>query len=260
MNFKKIRALLIDIDDTITCFKPHVDEADIPGHKTASLFDVLQSAGVELGRLTPEETAARIDKVKNTIRWWHWSDYIVELGLNPKTFWDYAYKKESAYLEATGSEIRGALERLQGAGILLYVASNNPSSGILHKLCLAGLAHMNGSKLFNQLLGATELQAMKWEPLYWRKAMAHTALDGNEIAVVGDNLRDDYEIPLSVGIAGTFLINRFEDLSRQDTDTLIHVQNFDQIAGHILMARACPAAGQGGLPMNGARGIIAETE
>jgi hypothetical protein len=53
-------------------------------------------------------------------------------------------------------------------------------------------------------------------------------------------LRDDYEVPHSVGLAGSFLVNRFEDLSARNTDTLVHVQSFDQIADHLLADRRKP--------------------
>jgi FMN phosphatase YigB (HAD superfamily) len=81
---------------------------------------------------------------------------------------------------------------------------------------------------------------MKWEPAYWKKALAHIALAPEEVAVVGDGMRDDYEIPHSVGLACTFLINRFEDLSSQNTDSLIHVRSFDQIAEYLLAHRRKP--------------------
>jgi FMN phosphatase YigB (HAD superfamily) len=238
----QVRALLIDIDDTITRVKPDRSNLKLKnnGNWTGSLFDVLQSAGVALGELTPDETARRIAKVKAHVSWWHWADYIVELGLDPKQFWDYAHEVESKYLEATGPEIRRALTQLRDNGVFLYVTSNNPNDGILHKLRLAGLANAHGAPLFSQLLGVSGLHAMKWEPAYWKKALAHIALAPEEVAVVGDGMRDDYEIPHSVGLACTFLINRFEDLSPQNTDSLIHVRSFDQIAEYLLTHRRKP--------------------
>lgn len=226
---KRIRGLLIDIDDTIVRFR-----ADQARQNTGSLMDVLQRAGVELGGLSAAETAARIERIKKDVRWWHWSDFIVELGLNPKRFWELAYTIESRYLEPTGPEILPALERLAAAGVLLYVTSNNPSSGILHKLRLAGIAHVNGTTLFSQLLGATELHAMKWEPVYWKKALAHIALDGDELAVVGDNPHDDYEVPHAAGIARSFILDRVRDRSAENTGGLAFVRSFDDVARAVL--------------------------
>ncbi|HOF19172.1 MAG TPA: HAD family hydrolase [Phycisphaerae bacterium] len=229
-----LKALLIDIDNTIVRAR-NPEGCDRNGSfNTGSLMNVLHAAGVELGGLTPEETARRIERVQQHYKWWHWSDFIVELGLEPKTFWEYAYEIEREYIEPTGPEISASLERLQEAGFLLYVASNNPSSGILHKLRLAGIGHVNGSPLFSQLLGGTELHAMKGERIYWQKVLAHTGLSAREAAVIGDNPHDDFVIPNSVGIRGSFIIDRHEDLSANSTDCLIYVKDFRQIVDILL--------------------------
>ena len=221
-NYGRIRALLVDIDDTVIRFRP--------GVKTDSLFGVLKAAAVSLGGLAPEEAAHRIGQVKEDIRWWHFSDFIVALNLNPKRFWEFALEYERVYLEPAGPELEEALNRIKQEGIFLYVTSNNPSSGILHKLAIAGLATIQGAPLFSQLLGATELRAMKWEPVYWKKVLAHIGLEAGEVAILGDNLRDDFEVPQSIGIPHTFLIDREEDRSSENSETVTYVRNFSQVA------------------------------
>lgn len=228
----EIKGLLIDIDDTIVRFKK-----DTVANNTTNLMNIVQSAGEELRGLSTEETAYIINKVNTETKWWHWSDFIVALELNPKQFWDYAYQKESEFLEATGAEILPALTRLRDAGVLLYITSNNPSSGILHKLRIAGVASNNGTTLFSQLLGATELHAMKWDPVYWQKALAHIALDANEVATVGDSLRDDYEVPQSIGIAKTFIIDRDTDRHNESTDNCVFVQDFNEIVDFVELSK-----------------------
>jgi FMN phosphatase YigB (HAD superfamily) len=238
-----VRALLIDIDNTIIRARANASEGPNP-FSSGCLREVVRVAGVGMGGLTPEETERRMRKVQTEIRWWHWSDFIVELGLDPKGFWEFAYETEKRYLEATGPEIGAALKRLREAGFLLYVASNNPSSGILHKLRVAGLGHVHGCGLFSQLLGATELQAMKWEPKYWKKALAHIGLGTADVAVVGDELECDWLVPKSIGIRCAFQIDRTQDLSGEDGDGLYHVQTFDQIADRLIGARS-DASGSG---------------
>jgi FMN phosphatase YigB (HAD superfamily) len=240
-DYSRCRALLIDIDDTIVRFKRRMEGGTlvtIDGRiaDTGSLIDVLKMAAVELGSLTLEEASQRIAKVKSEIEWWHWSDFIVALDLPPKKFWQYALETERHYLEATGPEIAEALHRIHDAGILLYVASNNPSSGILHKLNVAGIATVNGSTLFSQLLGGTELHAIKGNPVYWRKALAHIGLDAEEVAVVGDNPHDDYKVPNSIGISHTFLVNRDCDHSENNSSSVTYVRDFSQIASRLLDA------------------------
>lgn len=242
MNYSKYKALLIDIDDTIVRFKDEVKE-DIhpitgqPVRTTASLMNVLHAAGVELSGLSLEEVSRRIETIKAEIQWWHWSDFIVALELNPKEFWSYALESERKYLEPTGPEIQAALDRLRSSNILLYITSNNPSSGILHKLNVAGIATVNGSTMFSQLLGGTELHAMKWEPIYWRKVLAHIALNPDDVAVIGDNPKDDYLIPHSVGINHSFLVDRYCDRSIENSDTVTYVKDFTEIADCVLGKR-----------------------
>lgn len=231
-----VRAMLVDIDDTIIRARATASEGPNPLN-TASLLEVLRLAGVTMAGLSLQETDRRIRRVQTEIRWWHWSDFIIELGLEPKAFWEFAYETETRYLEGTGAEIGTALQRMRDAGLLLYVTSNNASSGILHKLRLAGIGNFHGCPLFHQLLGATELQAMKWEPQYWKKVLAHTGLAPHEVAVVGDDLQCDWQVPQCIGIKSGFLINRYEDLSSRDGDGLHHVQNFEQIAEKMLAAK-----------------------
>ena len=231
---RKLKGLLIDIDDTIVQYMAPEGRTKKGTSNTGSLMQVLQAAGEELGGLSAREAARRITRIQTELRWWHWSDFIVELGLNPKRFWEFAYRRERRYIKASGPEILPALQRLQRAGLLLYVTSNNPSSGILHKLRLAGVAQVTGTTLFSQLLGGTELHAMKWEPIYWKKVLAHTALDGDEVAVVGDNLHDDYEVPLAAGISRSFIIDRSRDRSDENVGGLTFVRSFDEVVRAVL--------------------------
>ncbi len=91
-----VKALLVDIDGTIIRAKRKGDECATPLN-TASLLEVLHLAGVSLGGLSSQETDRRIRKVQKEIRWWHWSDFILELELDPKAFWQFAYETEHRY-------------------------------------------------------------------------------------------------------------------------------------------------------------------
>ncbi len=230
----RVQGLLIDIDDTIVRIRPEHSAQ----YGTGSLMQVLERAGVDLGGLSPAETCRRLERVRTRVQWWHWSDFIVELGLKPRAFWEYAYKVERHYIEAMGPEILPALQRLHGAGIRLYIASNNPSSGILHKLRLAGLADVHGTLLFSQLLGGTELHAMKNQPIYWKKALAHIGMDPHEVAVIGDNPEDDYKVPRSIGIDCTFLVDRCGAYPGPAGPGMIVVPDFTRIADRLLNGEA----------------------
>lgn len=236
-QYAKIKGLLIDVDDTLTRFKLNGEKAGASVQNSASLFGVLQQAGVELAGLSPEEVTARIEQVKQDVHWWHWADFILALGLQPKTFWNYAYDIESHYLEVTGPEVDDALRQLHERGYYLFITSNNPNDGILHKLRLAGLAHNNSACLFDHLFDVAGFQSMKWDRIYWQRVQASLALDPDELTVVGDNIHDDYELPHAAGISHSFIINRSDDLSAQNTDSVTFVQNFTQIANLLVQSK-----------------------
>jgi HAD superfamily hydrolase (TIGR01549 family) len=239
MNHPRFKALLIDIDDTVLRVKPgaSLSEGRHSADWTSSLLDVLQLAGVELGRLTAAETAVRIARTKAEIQWWQITDFIVALGLDEEEFWDFAYLTEIRYLEPTGVEIESALIRLHETGMRLYITSNNSTSGIRHKLRLAGISD---ATLFQDLFGASKLHSMKWEPVFWQKVLERIGLGGNEVAVVGDNPRDDYEGPRMVGISHSFLIDRDRDRSAENSSAVTYVKDFSQIADHLLGGTSAP--------------------
>ena len=226
---KKIRALLIDIDDTITKFKRGFEAPD-----KGNLMRVLEKAGVELAGLAPAESAKRVAHVRDTLRWWVWEDFIAELGLDHGAFWEFAYKIESEYFEAAGPEIKPALSDLKDHGLALYITSNNPVSGIRHKLRLSGFTRDEIGGWFSALFGVSELEAMKWDAPYWKKVVSMSGFPAANLATIGDNLRDDYEVPVSVGNGHAFIVNRDGKPPGAAAANLTYVTSFDQIAAHLM--------------------------
>ena len=233
MDYSRIQALLIDIDDTIVCLKPGVSLPRNPhaADWTGSLLAVLQRASVELGGWTAADADACIAKVRQEVRWWQYDDFIRALRLDADRFWEFAYEHERAYLEPTGREIKAALQQLRDAGFRLYITSNNPNSGIVHKLRLAGIGD---EALFDKFLGASELRAMKWEHVFWERAQAAVGLPPERLAVIGDNPRDDAEIPHRTGIGHSFLIDRVKARTHENSDTTTYVRDFSEIADCLL--------------------------
>jgi len=233
MDYSRIQALLIDIDDTLVRLKSgfSVPLSRHASDWTGSLLGVLQRAGVEMAGLSEEEADTCIGRVCADVRWWQYDDFIRALGLDPKRFWEFAYEQERSYLEPTGDDIKSALEQLRGAGFRLYITSNNPNSGIVHKLRLAGIGDL---PLFDGLLGASALRAMKWQPVFWERALEAVGLPAEQVAVVGDNPRDDAEIPRQAGIGHSFLVDRTKVRAEENSNTTTYVRSFSEIAGFLL--------------------------
>lgn len=137
---------------------------------------------------------------------------------------------ESKYLEPTEPDLVKSFVFLKSTGLKLFITSNNPNKGIQHKLRLADIPSDMQAKLFTKLLGATEMRDMKWETNYWRKAIAQTGIKTENLAVIGDSFRDDYQIPQTVGVAMTFLIDINKEYINQKSPTLQPVCSIAQIA------------------------------
>jgi FMN phosphatase YigB (HAD superfamily) len=230
MSKPKIRALLIDIDDTITKLKPGFEAP----HPDRNLMRVLEKAGVELGGLPVSESARRVAHVRDTVRWWVWEHFIDELGLNHDEFWAYAYKVESEYLETAGPEIKRVLGGLKDKGLALYITSNNPTSGIRHKLRLSGFTNDEIGDWFSALFGVSELEVMKWDALYWRKVAGLSGFPKENLCTVGDSPHDDYEVPASVGIGHACIVRRQGDFPEYQRDNVTFMTSFDPIPDRVL--------------------------
>lgn len=197
-----MQALFIDIDETL-CTSREGDDRPQP-FLGQPLIGLMVEAAVTrngMARTRAEEIATAV----NQVTWCHWTDFIVALDLDPALFWDFAYERESRYLAPVEPGLRRHLEALVGAGWELFITSNNPTSGICHKLRIAGVADIWGSPLFRQYLSPNDLHHMKSDVQFWRRALAHTGLRADAVTVIGDNPHDDVAVPRSAGIASAVL-------------------------------------------------------
>jgi FMN phosphatase YigB (HAD superfamily) len=198
-----VRALFIDIDNTLC--------REIPDAQPATTFlgqGLLQAMvdfAIDTRGLPREQAEDIVRTVQATLRWWHWTDFIIALDLDAAAFWEFAYARERRSLGPVEPGLHRAMAALKRAGWDLFITSNNPSSGILHKLRLAGLAEIWGSPYFNQYLSPCDLHCMKGEPEFWKRALAHTGLPAAAVTVVGDNPHDDVAAPRMAGIASAVL-------------------------------------------------------
>ncbi len=227
-----IKGLFIDIDDTLIRFKQHATEGN-----TGSLLNVLVDAGVDLGGLERNVSEARVSWVQENIKWWSWEDFITKLDLKAEAFWEYAYEKEHCYLEPTEKELPKTLKSLKNMGFKLFATSNNPNSGIRHKLRLAGLTKHDINQLFTGILGATEMRHMKSDAEYWHRAVQASGIAHEDLAVIGDALYDDFEMPQSIGIAFTFFID--PDKTQSAKQNIQPVSGLNEVVSFILKQQYC---------------------
>ena len=198
-----VRALFIDIDNTLCSARPGA--AALTTFRGQSLLAAMIDRAVEVNRIARDEAERTVAAICDGVRWWHWTDFLVALDLEASSFWEHAFERERAALGPVEPELSRHLRALDRAGWTLFITSNNPSSGICHKLRLAGVAEIWGSPLFRQYLSPCDLHCMKAEPAFWRRCLAHTGLPADAVTVIGDNPHDDAAAPRTAGIARSVL-------------------------------------------------------
>lgn len=199
--------LFVDIDGTLTDWTappPREGEGALCG---SSLMWLMWEMAVEQGA-DPAEAEAVIRRIFTTMRWWHYTDFLRALNLDPAAFWAFAHRRESEYIGPVEAGLPVRFRDIQRAGFHMIVTSNNPSSGILHKLRIAGLGQIWGSPFFLQYLSPPDLHCMKCEGEFWHRALAHTGLPPDRAIVIGDLWRDDVEAPREAGIRRSILLDR----------------------------------------------------
>ncbi len=212
----------IDIDDTLIAFDP-----DYQGkHSTSSLLDILKLAATRLAGLSAAEAARITGQVQLEVNWWSWSDFLAPLSLEPGRFWDFAYETEKTYLKPAEPGLADHILRLKASGMRLYITSNNPQDGIRHKLRLAGVP----ADLFDDIYGATKLRAMKWETQFWQQVVERSGISPQRLITVGDDFRDDWQIPAQIGLGKCFLVNRDGRNNGKGDDGVQLIKTFEEIA------------------------------
>ena len=193
------RTLFIDIDGTLIT-EPTADQRGDTLREHA-LLAYMRDFAVHRHGISAVHATTVIDNLFDTRTWWDWHDYLTRLELHAPTFWDYADRRAAATLQPLEANLDLKLERLSLAGCRLCITSNNPTSGIRHKLRLAGLSRAWQKRHIDRIFGTDVLRAMKWDRTFWEQAveLADTPVSG--ITVVGNDWNDDVLSPITAGLS-----------------------------------------------------------
>lgn len=192
--------LWIDIDNTLTQFiGPPRAEGDgfFIGQ---SLLWLMRQLAINHYHMPVDQVEQTLRTTHDTVSWWDWADFLRALNLDPPTFWQYACEHQRDQLIPLHPGLPAIFDRLHTAGYRMHITSNNPPSGILHKLRLAGLADPCGSRYFLQFFTPADQHAKKADPEFWRRALAQTGLPPQNVIVIGDSQHDDIDTPFQAGI------------------------------------------------------------
>lgn len=219
----------IDIDGTITDNNP---EKKYPESKLVwknPIFGVMRDVMVEEG-WDGEEAKKKIEEYADKVIWWDYPDFIAEFNLPIEKTWERIYKWHQDYLIVYQDTVE-LIKKLYKMGKNLYIVSNNPIVGCLLKLKRAGLGDITGSSYFKRILGANILRGQKSQIELWERAIAQIGVKPEQISIIGDNEKEDGEVPLCTGIGRSFIISRNGGSFKNNK--IIFVNNANEISNYI---------------------------
>jgi len=196
----------IDIDGTITDNNPTKKYPEEKLVWNNPIFGVIRDVMVEEG-WKPEEAKRKIEEYADKIIWWDYPDFIAEFNLPLEKTWKRIYNWHYEYKIVYHDTVE-MVEELYKRGKNLFIVSNNPIVGCLLNLKVAGLGDITGSKYFKRVLGANILRGQKHQIELWKRTITQIGVKAENIANIGDNEKEDGDIPISAGLTTTIIIKR----------------------------------------------------
>lgn len=237
-----MQKLFIDIDDTLVRYREGAAgrfDQPLLGHDLFSWMCVFVAANADMDAQVVEAVIRRVHKEKT---WWDWNDYLDALSVSSDAFWDYALQKESQYLEPIDTDLPQVMQRLRDAGFELFITSNNPVSGIRHKLRIAGLGAFLDGQGFTGMLGTNVVQAMKWAPSFWSKSLKIAGAQAEKVTTIGDTWHDDILAPSEAGIRSHIFLGKPGHRSLQTRGDIHFAQSWTEVEACLITASRGSAA------------------
>lgn len=206
MDIEKKTFFLVDLDGTLSSYREGAllqDKLFLGNF----LFPIIRDQMMKKGwKRNEAEDAIRQLTTENIF--WDYSDFIAEFNLPVPETLILMQKWHQENIVPCNDGI-ALIKRLYTAGKKLFVMSNNPYLGCLFKLQAVGLAeNFFSSPYFCRIFGTNILRGCKYQPIVWKRALAQIPAMPNDVCVIGDNPREDKEIPRECGILCSYLFIR----------------------------------------------------
>ncbi len=222
MKLDSIEYFLIDIDGTITDYKPGAlrPESFLLGN---FLFPIIRDMMVKGGWDYKKAGMAVQEEAERNV-YWDYIDFVDKFKIpQAETFkrmrqWHFDNLMHYADMIET---IKG----LAAKGKNLFIISNNPYWGCRFKLESAGLEN----QYFKKIFGTNIIKGCKNSSEVWMRALNELEIKPENIATIGDNPKEDGEIPQSCGIGYSFILNRNSNKSLQHEDRFVYLNDARQI-------------------------------
>ena len=197
---------LVDIDGTLTNYRPGSVTPDKMLHGNF-IFPIIRDMMLKHGWEKQKAEDAILELVTH-IPFWDYTDFIAEFELPVVEAFEQMRQWHFENLTIYSDTVE-LVKQLFNDGKQLFIMSNNPYMGCMFKLQAAGLADDDfSSPYFCRVFGTVALRGCKCVPEVWKRAIAQIPADVSEIGIIGDNPKEDGEIPRSFGIKDTIIIPR----------------------------------------------------
>lgn len=195
--------VLIDIDGTLTDDR---DEPQIAPHHPLgnALFRIFLD---EMGKAGRRETAADLAAYTEKKVYWDYPDFIAHFALDPERIWSRLRTWHAEHLKTYEDGVR-MVKTLYDRGCPLFIVSNNPLSGCLLKLEVAGLGTLEGSPWFRGIMCSNLHCGQKGQQAFWRRALEESGLAPAAVSIVGNDMHDDYLVPYEAGVRSFYIVDR----------------------------------------------------
>lgn len=216
-------AILCDIDATVTDYHPGgVDFREAVFAMFAEEVAAARGMGAAEARHLLEDYA------NNQLVWWDYPDFIVGFGLDPAKLWARMRHLHLELLRVYPDAV-AMVKSLCQEGRDLYIVSNNPVTGCLLKLELAGLADLRGSPFFRRVFGTNVTRGMKSQPPMWRRVMASLGTAPEDMVTIGDSVKEDCLAPREAGIGRSIIVDRTAARPVEERDGYVAVNSLELV-------------------------------
>lgn len=225
MNIDDVKVILCDIDDTVTTFNDGYDSHDY----IADIFTVFAAALAEKEDVSLTEAQKRIRTYADDLIWWDYPDFIADFDLPGTLVWNnirQIHQEHISVFDDAVEMIEGLYEKEKN----MCVISNNPVTGCLLKLEIAGLADLSGSKYFSRIFGTNVTRGMKGQQPMWKRVVASLGVSPSEILTIGDSVNEDFKTARLAGIKHTVIIDRTSKIEIEDKNGYLAVNNLKNLS------------------------------
>jgi FMN phosphatase YigB (HAD superfamily) len=196
----------VDIDGTLTQIdaEPRLPESGLVWGNP--VFGVICDVMSESGYLR-DEARRRIEEYADRIVWWDYMGVIREFGVPEDKAVERIREWHNENLSVFSDTVR-TVKALHEMGKKLFIVSNNPASGCIFKLERSGLAEGGSSGYFTHIFGTDTLKGQKFQPEAWSVVASSLEVEPRRVFTIGDNEKEDGDLPIASGFGGAFIIKR----------------------------------------------------